>query len=88
MAQTKDILVAQENVPVKVINEIKPIEMLVTPKGETVLDMGQNMVGWIRFQIKDKPGSIVTLQHAEVLDKDGNFYTDNLRSAKQIIQYR
>jgi alpha-L-rhamnosidase len=80
-------LVAQENVPVRKIEEIKPIEIFTTPKGEVVIDMGQNMVGWIRFKVKGDTGSKVILKHAEVLDKEGNFYTDNLRSAKQTIEY-
>ncbi|MGZ7445935.1 family 78 glycoside hydrolase catalytic domain [Paenibacillus sp. TH7-28] len=80
-------LVAQENEPARIIETIKPAVVLTTPKGETVLDMGQNMVGWIRFTVRADSGTVVTLQHAEVLDRDGNFYTGNLRSAKQTITY-
>jgi alpha-L-rhamnosidase len=49
--------------------------------------MGQNMVGWVRLKVKGKKGRTVTLHHAEVLDKNGNFYTANLRAAKQQIRY-
>lgn len=84
---TKEILVAQENVPVRVIEEINPIEIITTPKGEVVIDFGQNMVGWAQFKVQGEAGTIVTLKHAEVLDSEGNFYTDNLRSAKQTIRY-
>lgn len=80
-------LVAQENEPARIIETIKPAVALTTPKGETVLDMGQNMVGWMRFTVRAEAGTVVTLQHAEVLDRDGNFYTGNLRSAKQTITY-
>ena len=45
--------------------------------------MGQNMVGWLRLTVQGPAGTTVTLRHAEVLDKDGNFYTDNLRGAAQ-----
>jgi alpha-L-rhamnosidase len=55
--------------------------------GETVLDMGQNMVGWMKFKVRGKKGQKVVLQHAEVLDENGNFYTENLRQAKQTITY-
>ena len=44
--------------------------------------MGQNMVGWIRLKVTGKKGTVVTLRHAEVLDKYGEFYTENLRAAK------
>lgn len=84
---TKDILVAQENEPVRKIEEIKPIELINTPKGETVIDFGQNMVGWVRFSVQGEAGKTVKLLHAEVLDKEGNFYVDNIRTAKQTISY-
>jgi len=83
----KDKLVAPQGVPVKAIQEIKPVKLLTTPKGETVFDMGQNMVGWVRLKIQGKKGDRVTLKFAEVLDKEGNFYTDNLRSAKATNSY-
>src|SRR2546429_1679897 len=49
--------------------------------------MGQNMVGWIRFRLTAPAGTTITLRHAEVLDKAGNFYTANLRSAEETIRY-
>lgn len=82
-----DILLAQENDPVRKIEEIKPIALIKTPNGETVLDFGQNMVGWVRFSVSGEAGSEVEINHAEVLDKDGNFYMENMRSAKVTIRY-
>ncbi|UCE06824.1 MAG: glycoside hydrolase family 78 protein [bacterium] len=84
---SKNILVASTGPPVRKIEEITPIKILTTPKGETVFDLGQNMVGWVRLRVKGEAGTTVTLRHAEVLDKDGNFYTENLRAAKQTVQY-
>ena len=83
----KNILVAQEGPPVRAIRYIKPVSLFTTPAGERVLDMGQNMVGWVRFSVEGPKGSKVVLQHAEVLDRDGNFYTENLRTARQTIEY-
>ncbi len=83
----KDILVAPQGVPVKAIEEIAAIELIKTPKGETVLDMGQNMVGWIRVKIKGNKGDTIRMKFAEVLDKEGNFYTANLRAAKATDTY-
>ncbi len=85
--QSKEILIAPQGVPVKAIQEIKPIKQFVTPKGEAVYDMGQNMVGWIRLKVSGKKGDQVTIKFAEVLDKAGNFYTDNLRAAKATDVY-
>ncbi|MFK0522042.1 family 78 glycoside hydrolase catalytic domain [Paenibacillus illinoisensis] len=81
------VLVAQENEPTRIIETIKPVAVITTPRGEVVLDMGQNMVGWIRFTVQAEPETVITLEHAEVLDREGNFYTGNLRSAKQTITY-
>jgi len=83
----KRIIIPREGVPVRRIEYIKPGKVIKTPRGETVIDMGQNMVGWMHFTVTGKKGSRVVLKHAEVLDKDGNFYTANLRSAKQRIEY-
>jgi len=79
---SKQILIAPQGAVVKAIEEIKPVKLITTPKGETVLDMGQNMVGWVRLKVKGKRGDKITLKFAEVLTKQGNFYTDNLRAAK------
>lgn len=80
-------LFAQAGPPVRKIEEIKPIKIIKTPSGETVVDLGQNMVGWIRLRAQGSAGTTITLRHAEVLDKQGNFYTENLRAAAQKVQY-
>ncbi|MCV9386701.1 glycoside hydrolase family 78 protein [Reichenbachiella ulvae] len=79
---SKDILVASNSIPVKIVKEITPIKKLTTPKGEVVYDLGQNIVGWARIKVSGKKGDKVTLQFAEVLDKEGNFFTKNLRAAE------
>ncbi|HKN24830.1 MAG TPA: glycoside hydrolase family 78 protein [Candidatus Acidoferrum sp.] len=80
-------LVAPAGPPVREIQELKPVKILKTPAGDTVIDMGQNMVGWVRFHVSAPAGTTITLRHAEVLDSAGNFYTENLRSAKETIRY-
>jgi alpha-L-rhamnosidase len=45
------------------------------------------MVGWIRFHVAASAGTTIFLRHGEVLDKAGNLYTQNLRSAQQTIRY-
>jgi alpha-L-rhamnosidase len=80
-------LVAPAGVPVTRIKEIKPLRFFYTPKHELVMDMGQNMVGWIRLSASLNRGDKIVLTHCEVLDKTGNFYMENLREAKQKIEY-
>ncbi len=83
----KETLVAPCSAPVRKIEEIKPIEILTTPEGNSVFDFGQNMVGWVRLKVAGPAGTEVTLRHTEVLDSDDGFYVDHLRSAKQKNTY-
>jgi alpha-L-rhamnosidase len=78
-----DNLVPQEAPAVIRKEQFKPLKFIKTPKGETVVDFGQNLVGWVQIKVKGKSGEILKINHAEVLDKQGNFYTSNLRSALQ-----
>src|SRR4030042_1441831 len=80
-------LVSAESVPVRKVEEIKPVRIFRTPGGSLVADMGQNMVCWIRIKVSGPQGSVVKIRHAEVLDKFGEFYTENLRSAKCELKY-
>jgi alpha-L-rhamnosidase len=75
-------LVATANEPVKRHETFRALKLLTTPRGEHVIDFGQNLTGWVIVRIKGRSGDSLHLSHAEVLDKDGNFYTDNLRGAK------
>ena len=83
----KTILIASAGPAVRKIQEIKPVAVIKTPAGEIVFDLGQNLVGWVRLKVQGQAGATVTLRHAEVLNKDGNFYGENLRKAEQKIQY-
>lgn len=80
-------IVASEGAAIRKIQEIKPVKVFRSPKGSLLVDMGQNMVGWIRLKVNAPKGTLITIRHAEVLDKYGEFYTENLRSAKCQIDY-
>ena len=73
--------------PVKVIMERKPKRLLRTPRGETVLDMGQNMVGWLRFRVHAPKGRTLKLQYGEHME-NGCFSRANLRTAEAAFTYR
>lgn len=75
-------LIATYNEPVKKHETFAPVKILTTPKGEKVIDFGQNLVGWVIVKASGKAGDKITISHAEVLDKEGNFYITNLRAAK------
>lgn len=73
----KNHLVASMGVPVRRKDTFKP-SVIKTPKGETVLDFGQNLAGVVWFKVQGPRGTTVRLQHGETLDKDGNFTVANL----------
>ena len=84
---SRDCLVSQNGPAVRPMLEVRPVAILQTPQGNTVYDFGQNMVGHVRLTVVGPAGTEVTIRHAEVLDKEGNFYTGNLRVAKQTVRY-
>lgn len=84
---TKDTLIDRIGERVTAHERFEAKEIIITPKGETVLDFGQNLTGIVEFKIKGKKGDRVCISHAEVLDKDGNFYRDNLRAAKARAEF-
>ncbi len=57
--------------------EFRP-EVLTTPDGNTVLDFGQNIAGYVSFTVEGEAGDTVKLTHGEVLDENGNFTMKNL----------
>jgi alpha-L-rhamnosidase len=84
---SKENLIATNGPLVTKHETFKAIKIITTPRGEKVIDFGQNLVGWVQFKVTGKKGDVVSIHHAEVLDKTGNFYTENLRIAKAEIQY-
>ncbi len=75
-------LIGTYNEPIRKHETFKPVKIFRTPNGELVADFGQNLVGWVEMTARGKGGDRIVLQFAEVLDKKGNFYTDNLRAAR------
>jgi alpha-L-rhamnosidase len=76
-------IVPTENELIKKHEIFKPVRIFKTPQGDQVIDFGQNLVGWVDITASGKSGDEIRISHAEVLDKTGNFYTANLRAAKQ-----
>lgn len=81
-----DTLIPQQGEIVRKQEQLAAATLFVTPKGETVIDFGQNLTGYVVTTVDAGKGDIVDLSFAEVMDRDGNFYTENYRSAK--AQYR
>ncbi len=82
-----DVLRAQINEPIRKQEQLKVGKVMRTKSGKTILDFGQNIVGWVKINVKGKPGQVVKLYHVEMLDKNGEPYFANLRSAKAQAEY-
>jgi len=83
----KSDLIPEYGVPIAQVGSIKPIKIIKTPKGETVVDMGQNMVGIPELNLEGRLGQEIELVFFETLNKDGCVFTENLRSARQGLNY-
>lgn len=81
------VLSGQGSGKVAEIEEVKPVRIFQTPKGDTVIDFGQNMSAHIQMKARGKAGDVMELHCFEALDSDGNVYLDNLRGAKQAEKY-
>lgn len=82
----KGRLEARYSVPVTAKETFTPAQIIHTPAGELVVDLGQEISGTFRLHVQVPRGTKVTVQTGEVLQK-GNFYRENLRSAKSEYIY-
>lgn len=80
--ESKVNLVKSVGEPVRQHEVFRPGRLLISPKGESILDFGQNLAGWVKMTVSGKSGDTVRLYHSETLDSAGNFYTGNLRKAR------
>lgn len=75
------VLVAQQNPGIRIQEEIKPVSIKKHSNGSYILDMGQNMVGWLAVNLKGKKDQPIKMRFSELLKEDGTLYMDNLRTA-------
>ncbi|HET8845129.1 MAG TPA: family 78 glycoside hydrolase catalytic domain, partial [Ktedonobacteraceae bacterium] len=71
-------LVATMGPVVRRKEQFVPVQILTTPSGETVVDMGQNFAGVVQLKVHGPAGTAIRLTHGEALDKDGNFTIEHL----------
>ena len=83
----KENLIGQVSEPVRITERLSVREILHSPKGETILDFGQNLCGVIEAKLQCPKGTKVVLRHGEALDENGNLFTKNLRTARATDTY-
>lgn len=80
-------LVAHETTPVRELDALTAVKAWTDAEGRTVFDFAQNIGGYVAISVSGSAGAKVTVEHAEVLDKDGNFYNVNYRTAEATLTY-
>jgi len=74
----KSNLVSSRSVPAREMETFRP-KVVHTPNGETVLDFGQNIAGYVRMTLKNlKKGQKIEILHGETFDEEGNFTQKNI----------
>ena len=82
-----ETLIAHEINGVRELSPLKPIREFTDAAGRSVYDFGQNSAGYICFEVEGAAGARVTVEHAEILDKNGQFNNENMRSAEARLEY-
>lgn len=82
-----ETLIPQEGEEIRECGRIAAKSVFTTPAGETVVDFGQEITGYLAFTVDARAGERIRVLHGETLDRDGNFYNANYRSAKAEIDY-
>lgn len=77
----RSTLIEQVSPPILRTQTRRPAAIWTSPAGRTLVDFGQNLVGWLRFTVTGPAGTEITLRHAEVLEH-GELGTRPLRAAQ------
>jgi alpha-L-rhamnosidase len=80
-------LEAFPGLPVRAIEEIKPVAITSPTNGAYIFNLGQNFAGVIRLKVKGPAGTTIQLRYGEMLHPDGRLMTENLRKARAIDHY-
>lgn len=81
-ANAKARLIAHPGEPMRRTQEVRAQAVTEPKPGVYVFNLGQNLVGWAKLNLKGKAGQKVVVRHAEMLNPDGTIYITNLRAAK------
>lgn len=65
-----DLLQPRVSEPVRRVGEVPVTSIWTSPAGRTLVDFGQNLVGFVRVRVRGERGQEVVLRHAEVLEDD------------------
>jgi alpha-L-rhamnosidase len=92
MQTPTDTLLKEELEPIRKIRSIRPIAILPAENGDWIVDMGQNLTGWLQVKVREPRGNVVKLRFAELLmpdrqSVDCGSYGDGVAAGHQIDMY-
>lgn len=79
---TTENLVCSNSLPIAECERFEG-EIITTPNGETVIDYGQNLAGYIEFTLNAHAGDSIVMTHGEALDENGNFTAENFQDRER-----
>lgn len=82
-----ETLIPQQGPEIREQERLIPAKLFTTPAGERVIDFGQEITGYVEISLHARAGEHVRLSFAEMLDRQGNFYTENYRAARAAYHY-
>lgn len=83
----KSVLLPHEITPVHELEPLPAINQWTDMDGRTVYDFGQNCAGYVSIAVQGEKGARILVEHAEILDQDGQFYNVNFRTAEARLEY-
>ena len=65
--------------PVRRVEELRPVSVTRLAPDRQIVDLGQNINGWLRLSRLGPEGTELTLVHGEALDRSGDVTQENLQ---------
>ena len=87
LAKLPQVIEASNADPIRITEEVSPVTITADKSGAYIVDFGQNLVGWVKFNTQGVRGQKVIVRHAEMLNPNGTVYTSNLRGANATDYY-
>lgn len=67
---------AQAGAIVRPVMELPVSKLYTSPKGETIIDFGQNLAGRVKMKLNLPKGAEIQLDHFETTDQEGNYFNN------------
>lgn len=84
----KDLLFAHDGSPVRELDSFQPVKQWQDDQGRELVDFGQNLAGYVAFDVSAQPGDEIIVEHSEILGPNGEFDNRNYRTAEATVRYR